>query len=428
MLKSDEVFYKICFDSLLEGLCIANDEGRIVIVNSALEDIFGYKKAELIGKKIALLIPESHRYTHLKHFDSYTKFPKKYKKGKGREFLGLHKDGRILDLEIGLNYFNHEGSFFAKALISEIGVRKKKEHLIKEKNRNLEFEVQQQTAQLINVVSKLERSNLKLKEEIKERVIAEKKANMAFTREKELNVMQTKFISMVSHEFKTPLSGIMTSASLIDKYNERTTDEKITKHVTTIKSLAIQINNILDDFISLEKTESENYPLYLSKFKFCDLINKILQDSKAILKEGQKIEITPCKFPIEVWQDRKAVEIIIKNVLYNAIKYSPEHSVIKIKVQGNDLLKMSIEDQGIGISKDAQKYIFDKFYRGKNALTVQGTGIGLNTVRRYLDKLKGSIEIQSEENKGTKVFLKFPIDYEKLKTQVLKDNRIESNH
>ena len=428
MLKSDEVFYKICFDSLLEGLCIANEEGRIIMVNSALEDIFGYKKSELIGKKIALLIPESHRYIHLKHFDSYTKFPKKYKKGKGREFLGLHKDGRIIDLEIGLNYFNHEGSFFAKALISEIGVRKQKEHLIKEKNRNLEFEVQEQTNQLIRIVSKLERSNLKLKEEIKERVIAENRVNMAFTREKELNVMQTKFISMVSHEFKTPLSGIMTSASLIDKYNEKTTDKKIAKHVTTIKSLAIQINNILDDFISLEKTESENYPLYLSKFKFCDLINKILKDSKAVLKEGQRIEITPCEYPIVVWQDRKAVEIIIKNVLYNAIKYSPEHSVIKIKVQRNDLLKMSIEDEGIGIPKDAQKYVFDKFYRGKNALTVQGTGIGLNTVRRYLEKLNGSIKIKSEENKGTKVFLQLPIDYEKLKTQFLKENSIESNY
>jgi PAS domain S-box-containing protein len=428
MLKSDEVFYKICFDSLLEGLCIANKEGRIIMVNSALEDIFGYKKSELIGKNIALLIPESHRDIHLKHFDSYTKFPKKYKKGKGREFLGLHKDGRILDLEIGLNFFNHEGDFFAKALISEISVRKQKEHLIKEKNRNLEFEVQQQTAKLINTVSKLEKTNLKLKEEIKERVIAEKKVYMAFKREKELNVMQTKFISMVSHEFKTPLSGIMTSASLIDNYNEKRSDKKIARHVTTIKSLAIQINNILDDFISLEKTESENYPLYLSSFKFCDLINKILQDSKAILKEGQRIEITPCKFPVEVWQDRNAVEIIIKNVLYNAIKYSPEHSVIKIKVERNDLLKMLIEDQGIGISKDAQKYIFDKFYRGKNALTIQGTGIGLNTVRRYLEKLNGSIEIQSEENKGTKVFLQIPIDYEKVKTQILKDNRIESNH
>lgn len=428
MLKSDEVFYKICFDSLLEGLCIANEEGRIVMINSALEDIFGYKEAELIGKKIDLLIPQAHRNIHLKHFDSYIKFPRKYKKGKGREFLGLHKDGRLLDLEIGLNYFKHEGSFYAKALVSEIGVRKQREQLIKEKNRNLEFEVQQQTNQLIHIVSKLERSNLKLKEEIKERIIAENRVNIAFAREKELNVMQTKFISMVSHEFKTPLSGILTSAGLIGKYNEKATDEKIAKHATTIKSLAIQINNILDDFISLEKTENANYPLHVSKFKFCDLIRRLLQDSEAILKEGQRIEITPCKVPIEVWQDRKALEIIINNVLYNAIKYSPENSVIRIKFHRNDLLKISIEDDGIGIPKDAQKYVFDKFYRGKNALTIQGTGIGLNTVKRYLEKLNGSIEIQSEENKGTKVLIKLPIDYDKLKTQVLKYKSIESNH
>lgn len=425
MLKSDEVFYKICFDTLLEGLCIANEEGRIVMINSALEDIFGYRKTELLGKKIDLLIPQSHRDIHLKNFNDYIKFPRKYKKGKGREFLGLHKDGRKLDLEVGLNHFKHEGSFYAKALISEISVRKQKEQLIKERNRNLEFEVEQQTTQLRNIVSKLERSNLKLKEEIKERIIAESKANLAFAREKELNVMQTKFISMVSHEFKTPLSGILTSASLIEKYNNNETDKKIAKHVTTIKSLVIQINNILDDFISLEKTESENYPLHLSKFRFCDLINKLLQDSKAILKEGQTIEITPCKFPIEVWQDRKAVEIIINNVLYNAIKYSPEHSVIKIKYERNDLLKISIEDEGMGIPKDAQKYIFDKFYRGKNALTIQGTGIGLNTVQRYLEKLNGNIIIQSEENKGTKVLIKLPIDYQKLKTQVLKYKNIE---
>ena len=428
MLKSDEVFYKICFDSLLEGLCIANEEGRIIMVNSALEDIFGYKKGELNGKKIDQLIPEAHRNIHLKHFDAFTKFPRKYKKGKGREFLGLHKDGRLLDLEIGLNYFQYQGSFYAKALISEISVRKHKEHLIKEKNRNLEFEVQQQTNQLIHIVSKLEKSNLKLKEEIKERIIAENRLNIALAKEKELNVMQTKFISMVSHEFKTPLSGILTSAGLIEKYNEKATNEKIAKHSTTIQSLAIQINNMLDDFISLEKTESENYPLRLSKFKLCDVINRLSHDSKAILKEGQRIEITPCKAPIEVWQDKKALEIIINNVLYNAIKYSPEHSLIKIKFHRNDLLKISIEDNGIGIPKEAQKYVFDKFYRGKNALTIQGTGIGLNTVKRYLEKLNGSIEIHSEENKGTKVLIELPIDYDKLKTQVLKYESIESNH
>jgi len=420
MRKNDEVFYKICFDSLLEGLCITNEEGRIVIINSAFEEIFGYDEAELLGKKIERLIPESHRSLHIKHFQNYLKSPKKYKKGKGREFIGLHKNGRILDLEIGLNYFEYEGVFFAKALVSEIGTRKQKELRIKEKNRNLEFEVQERTSQLIRVVSKLESSNLKLKEKIKEKIIAENRAKIAFEKEKELNMMQKKFISMVSHEFKTPLSGMMTSASLIEKYNETQGNKKISNHAGTVKRLVIQMNSILDDFISLEKTESENYPLRLSKFKFCDLINKIVNDAQVILKEGQRIEVTPCELPIEVWQDKKVVEIIVNNILYNAIKYSPVHSVIKIKIRRNDLLKISVEDPGIGIPKEAQQHIFDRFFRANNALTIQGTGIGLNTVKRYLEKLNGSIEIKSEENQGTKVILKLPIDHKKLKMQVLK--------
>lgn len=424
MRKNDEVFYKICFDSLLEGLCITNEEGRIVIINSAFKEIFGYDEDELIGKKIEFLIPESHRSIHLKHFANYLKHPKKYKKGKGREFLGLHKNGSILDVEIGLNYFEHKGVFFAKALVSEIGTRKQKELLIKEKNRNLEFEVQERTSQLIRVVSKLESSNLKLKEKIKEKVIAENRAKIAFEREKELNIMQKKFISMVSHEFKTPLSGIMTSASLIEKHNETNGNKKIGNHAGTVKRLVIQMNNILDDFISLEKTENENYPLRLSMFRFCDLINKIVNEAEVILKEGQRIEVSPCEIPIEVWQDKKVVEIIINNVLYNAIKYSPAHSVIKIKFHRNDLLKISIEDSGIGIPKEAQPHIYDRFFRANNALTIQGTGIGLNTVKRYLDKLNGSIKVESQENHGTRVIVKLPIDHKELKRQVLKYNEM----
>ena len=417
MFKSDDVFYKICFDSLLEGICIANEEGRIVMINSALGEIFGYKESEILGRKIDFLIPKSHHHIHHEQFNSFVKSPKKYKKGKGREFLGLHKNGTILDLEIGLNHFEYEGSFYAKALISEIGTRKQHELLIKEKNRNLEFEVEQQTAQLTHVVSELERSNMKLKEEIKERIIAENKAKIALEKEKELNTMQTKFISLASHEFKTPLSGILTSAGLIEKYNDKEPNGHITNHVTKIKNLVIQLNNILDDFLFLENTESENYAMRLSKFRFCDLINKLVKDAKAILKEGQKIEIIPCKFPIEVWQDRKVIDIIIKNVLYNAIKYSPEYSVIRMKIHNNDLLKISIEDEGIGIPKEEQEHVFERFYRAKNALPIQGTGIGLNIAKRYLVKLNGSIEIQSRENKGTKVVLQLPVTYKNLKAQ-----------
>jgi len=409
MVECDEVFYKICFDSLIEGLCIANEEGRIVMNNSALEEIFGYGKGELLGKKIDVLIPVTHRSLHFYHYKQYVKSPKIYKRGKGREFFGLHKNGDILDLEIGLNYFDHEGAFYAKALISEISTRKQKEFRIKEKNRNLEREVEKSTTRLLKVVSALETSNLKLKEEIKDRIIAENRAKIAFEKEKELNFMQTKFISLASHEFKTPLSGILTSAGLIERYNDTILDKRISKHVETIKTLVSQLNNILDDFLYLENAESKTYSFQISRFKFCDVINDLVKDANAILKEGQKIEIQTCKSAVEIWQDRKVLDIIIRNVLYNAIKYSDKHQVIKVKIQGKENLTIIIQDEGIGIPKESQKLVFDRFYRAKNALPTPGTGIGLNIVKRHLEKLHGSIVIESEENKGTKVIIKLPL-------------------
>ncbi|MDN3641207.1 PAS domain-containing sensor histidine kinase [Lutimonas halocynthiae] len=409
MVKSDQVFYKICFDSLVEGICIANQEGRIVMINSAIEEIFGYKKRELIGQKIEFLIPKSLHKAHFEHFNTYVKFPKKYKKGKGREFFGMHKNGSILDLEIGLNHFIHEGAFFAKAVISDIRTRKQSEIQIKEKNKILEKEVKQQTVQLIRVVTDLERSNLKLKEEIKERILAEKSAKKAFEKEKELNAMQTKFMSLASHEFKTPLSGILTSASLIDKYNEINSKEKIHAHTRTIKTLVNQLNSILDDFLFLEKTESDNYFFQLSRFKICELLNRLIEDANIILKEGQRIELETCQESIELMQDRKVIDIIIRNVLYNAIKYSEKDSTIKIKTEKSKNLKIAIIDQGIGIPVDAQEFIFDRFYRAKNVLHIKGTGIGLNIVKKHMEKLNGSVEVKSEEYKGTTVTIKLPL-------------------
>jgi len=173
MKVDNEAFYKICFDSLIEGLCIANGAGEIVMNNSACEEIFGYEPGELIGQSIDVLIPEPHRNVHHYHFDSYIQHPRKFKKGKGREFYGVHKNGSLLDLEIGLNFFEYEGQRFAKALISEIGIRKKKVTEIKESNRRLEGEVDRRTNLLTKAVSELERANFLLKEEVNERIKAE---------------------------------------------------------------------------------------------------------------------------------------------------------------------------------------------------------------------------------------------------------------
>ena len=131
--------------------------------------------------------------------------PRKFRKGKGREFLGRHKSGEILDLEIGLNFFEYEGEKYAKALISEIGTRKRKVTEIKESNRRLESEVDRRTELLTKAVSELERANFMLKEEVDERIKAERNAKKAFKKEKELNQMQ--FLASYFSDSKHILQG-----------------------------------------------------------------------------------------------------------------------------------------------------------------------------------------------------------------------------
>ena len=141
----------------------------------------------------------------------------------------------------------------------------------------------------------------------------------------------------------------------------------------------------------------------------CDLIRKIVSDAGALMKPGQKFHIIPCKRPVPVVQDRKVVDIILRNIIYNSIKYSPANSTIHIKIRIKDTVNIEIRDEGIGIPEEAKEHIFDRFYRAKNVLHIQGTGIGLNIVRRHLQSMKGSIEVRSEENKGTTVYLSLPV-------------------
>jgi len=173
--------------------------------------------------------------------------------------------------------------------------------------------------------------------------------------------------------------------------------------------MVYQLNAILDDFLYLEGIESENYSFQLSHFTFCKVINRIVEEAKPVLKEGQTIDIIPCKNSIEIFQDQKVIGIIIRNVLYNAIKYSNKGSKVELKMHLDDELVVIIKDEGIGIPSEAKNHIFERFYRAKNALPIQGTGIGLNIVKRHIEKLNGSILIESEENMGTTVVLKIPL-------------------
>jgi len=232
---------------------------------------------------------------------------------------------------------------------------------------------------------------------------------VALAAEKELNELKTKFLSLVSHEFKTPLSAIQTSAILIGKYTLENQQAKRDKHIKTITDKIIFLNNIINDFLSLEKLEKGKVNYKFTTFKLSKVINEVIYNANMLLKEGQQIQYPENIEDMTIYQDEKILELALTNLLYNAIKYSSEHAMIDLEIFQNDNNTIfKIRDRGIGIPLKDQKNIFQRYFRAENVLLTQGTGIGLNIVKDHIENLKGHIYFESVENQGSVFTIELP--------------------
>jgi len=239
----------------------------------------------------------------------------------------------------------------------------------------------------------------KLEKTVEERTLQLQEALEA---EKELNELKTKFLSLVSHEFKTPLSGILSSTTLIGKYKKAEQQDKRDKHVKTIKNKVKYLNSIINDFLSIERLENGKVNYKYTLFSLSKVINEVIYDANMLLKEGQKIIYPENIDDIAIEFDEKILELILNNLVSNAIKYAPENTIIKVNaIVVGDKLKIEVIDAGIGIPKEEQKFIFNRYFRAENAVITQGTGIGLNIVKSHLENLDSTITFISEQNKGT---------------------------
>lgn len=245
-----------------------------------------------------------------------------------------------------------------------------------------------------------------LENKVEERTHQLKKA---LNKEKELNELKTNFLLLVSHEFKTPLSAILTSSELLSKYQQEAHKEKRIKHIKTIIDKVHFLNNIINDFLSVEKLETGKVNYRFNTFKLSKVVNEAVYDANMLLKEGQQIKYPENIDDLSVYQDEKNIQLILSNLLYNAIKYSPEGSIIDLQIKQDETnTTVAIKDQGIGIPEKDQKHIFERYFRAQNVLNTQGTGIGLNIVKSHLENLGGSICFKSKEHKGTTFVITFP--------------------
>jgi len=233
----------------------------------------------------------------------------------------------------------------------------------------------------------------------------------AFEKERELNELKSRFVSMASHEFRTPLSTVLSSASLLTKYKDAEDQPKRERHIEKIKASVKQLNDILEDFLSLGKLDEGKVAVSVNEFSLNDLIQDVIDEMKGLAKDKQKI-VYSMNYGELIATDKKLLRNVLINLISNAIKFSGEDSSVWVNSNvNNGTVYISVKDEGIGISDDDKIHLFSSFFRGKNVLNIQGTGLGLHIVKRYMDLLDGEVDLESQLGKGTTITIKIPIKH-----------------
>ncbi len=392
-MEGEEVI-KALFLFATEGILIVNEMGGIVRINRSAEKLFGYEKGELIGKKVETLVPHHFAKKHQEDREQFNQHPHARSMGQGMELFGIKKNGSMIPVEISLSpYASPEGRFVV-AFIVDITRQKQVEEKLKNYSAELERQVKNRTLILEEAIIELEKTK--------------KDLNDSLAKEKELSELKSRFVSMASHEFRTPLATILSSLSLVKKYGEKNEIQKQDAHIAKIKSSIANLTDILNDFLSVSKLEEGKVENTTEKFNLRIFINEIVSEIQPITKEGQKIVCSHSGSEFVVL-GKPLLKNVLFNLISNAIKFSPEGKSIEINSEATDSdLKISVIDRGIGIPKLDQRHLFERFFRGHNATHIQGTGLGLNIVSKYMELMDGTIKYTSQENQGTTFTLLFP--------------------
>ncbi len=224
----------------------------------------------------------------------------------------------------------------------------------------------------------------------------------ALKKERELGELKSRFVSMASHEFRTPLSTILSSASLAVQYTQAEQQDKREKHFNKIKSAVTTLTGILNDFLSLSRLEEGRVEVHYSDLDFGVFCIEMAEEMNPLLKPNQHIFIRHAHAPVVFRTDKNLLKLIFLNLLSNASKYSSEGAEIHCVLQMKDeMLNIDIIDEGIGIPDSDKPYMFERFFRASNAINIKGTGLGLNIVKRYVELLNGAISFTSELGKGS---------------------------
>lgn len=252
--------------------------------------------------------------------------------------------------------------------------------------------------------------------DITQRKQADEELRKTLEKEKELNELKTRFISMSSHEFRTPLTTILGSSELLKYYSHNWNEEKKLVHFDRIHSSVQHMTQLLDDVLLVGKIEAGKLEIKLSSIDLVKFCQNLVDDLQLIANTTHTLRFTHPNSCPEAYVDEKLLRQILSNLLSNAIKYSPKGSTVTLKltVQDGEVI-FQIQDQGIGIPQDEQQHLFESFYRATNVGKIPGTGLGLAIVKKSVDLHGGKITVNSELDLGTTFTVSIPLKFRTLK-------------
>ena len=380
----------------IDGIITISDRGIVETINPSACNLFGYTPGEVIGRNISMLMPPPDREQHDGYLQRYQHTGVPHIIGIGREVTGLRKDGIKFPFRLGVSEVQFSGRKIYTGFIHDLSRQKEAEEQLKEYAAHLEELVEVRTQSL--------------KETVRELHEAKEEVSLSLEKEKELGQLKSRFVSMASHEFRTPLSAVQLSASLIEKYAEPFENANIRKHVAKIKNAVSNLTTILNDFLSLEKLEAGKVEPAFSSFDLVKLGEDVTEEMQMVAKQNQNIIYQHTGVNSMVNLDQNLLKNCIFNLIGNAIKYSGENTFIEFNTEINaHNCIITIQDNGIGIPENDQKHLFEAFFRAHNIGNIPGTGLGLNIVARYTMLMNGKIDFKSNVNQGTLFTLFFPI-------------------
>jgi len=328
--------------------------------------------------------------------------------GHNRDLYGRRKDGSNLPVEVSLSHYRKGDDLFVIAFIVDITRRKEVESNMKKQQAELERisnEIRKLNAEL---EMKVEERTMILKEALQKLEQSQSELSEALDKERQLNEIKSRFVSMASHEFRTPLSTVLSSASLLSKYTLSDEQDKRNRHIDKIRNSVKHLNDILEDFLSLGKLDEGKVQSHIAELDLHECIADTIEEMKPMLKKDQHID-NRYEGEYIIYSDKKLLRNILINLMSNAIKFSGEGETVTVDTNVNkNKAAISIKDEGIGIGEEDQLHLFSSFFRGGNAINIQGTGLGLHIVKRYADLLGGTVNFESKLNEGTTVTVFIP--------------------